>query len=1089
MGIGALLGRTAELAALEAALGEACAGRGRLLLLVGEPGIGKTRLADELAARAREARVLWGRCWEAGGAPAYWPWIEVLRPLFEVGEATALATELGPAAAALAAIVPELRHRLPGLPAGAPEDSPHARFLLYDAITRFLRAAGEQTPLVLVLDDLHVADQPTLRLLEFVARSLRSSRILLVGAYRPAEARQSPERGALMANIEREGERLELRRLGHEEVAALISAAGAAGDAGLVEAVMRATEGTPLYVNEVVRLVLADREVGRDLRGRVLVPDGLQAAIRGHLARVSDQTRFALQRAAVIGREFSLTLLQAALDAEDEARAGGVPLPELLVEAERAGLIADQHEHPPRFRFSHILIRETIYRDLGATQRARLHGAVTRALEAGGAASRNDQLTELAHHAALAGDSFPRERSVFHIRRAGERALATYAHEEAGALFLRALGVLEAGDAQADAERADLYLALAETCRRSGERVSAREAVLHAVECARRTGDRARLARAALALGADFSFGVVDETLVGLLEEALAAVPNEPTALRARLLARVAAARQPAIDPDHPIALAREAIALARQVGDRVALAAVLRDARAAYLPMDSLEERTALDFEALALAYEADDKAAILHAQRRLCGDRLEEGNVAAALGHLERYERLAEEMRQPHLRLTSLFIRSSVHALLGEFSAGEELWAEIDRLAAASQDAGVNFMVSVHRLGFLSATQRLDEMARLLGDLDDSLAACPQPDAQLVQAAARVRMGEPGRVPEVMQQFPSERAHPRFGGQHLAAEIAMANGDRVMAMTVYERLLPWAPRYIGFLGCCEGSYSHILARLAEWLGRPADARRLFEDAIALNRRIGARPWMALAQADYAELLRATGHDDDHQRAAALQAEARATAKALGMPGLLARLGEPPAHAAGILAASPVAAGPAESPPVLDLEGEYWTVTFSGDRSRHRDSKGMRMLAHLIGNAGREFHVLHLVGVASGNEGAGILIEDAAAATPDDRARQSYRERLADLQDRLTEAETNGDLGRQECLREELDLLTDEVARGVGLGGRERKTGSSAERARVNVQRRLSDSIRKIAASNPALGRHLDHHVHTGAYCVYRRD
>jgi predicted ATPase len=254
------LGRDAELGALERALADVSGGRGRLFLLVGEPGIGKTRLADELAARApKQLRVLWGRCWEAGGAPAYWPWIEVLRPLLAEMDPRALLAELGPAATSLAALIPELGERLPELGKQV-DDSDHARFRLFDALARFLRLVAARTPLLLVLDDLHVADRPSLLLLDFVARTLRGTRAMIVGTYRDADARLRPEVDDLLAQIAREGERLELRRLRESEIAELIEGATeTAADPRTVAAVVRATEGTPLYVSEVVRLIAAQR--------------------------------------------------------------------------------------------------------------------------------------------------------------------------------------------------------------------------------------------------------------------------------------------------------------------------------------------------------------------------------------------------------------------------------------------------------------------------------------------------------------------------------------------------------------------------------------------------------------------------------------------------------------------------------------------------------------------------------------------------------------------------------------------------------------------------------------------------------------
>jgi tetratricopeptide (TPR) repeat protein len=723
---------------------------------------------------------------------------------------------------------------------------------------------------------------------------------------------------------------------------------------------------------------------------------------------------------------------------------------------------------PPRFRFSHMLVRETIYRDLGAAERERLHAGVALALESLGASER---LAELSHHLALAGGSADPSRTLAYCRQAGERALHTYAHEEAAVHFQRALAAVR-GDA--DHQRVGLLLSLADAHQRCGDRAQARAACEQAADVARRLGDPRLLASAALRLGAEFTFGHVDPMLVGMLEDSLRGLGDAEPALRARLMARLAAARQPAPDPDGPIALATEAVALARTVGDRPVLALVLRDARAAYMPFDDLDDRLALDLEALALAYETGDKMTLGQSLWRLAVERMEQGNFAAARGHLDQLERLTDEVRQPHRRWWWMMARAGLASFLGNFAEADRLFDESEPVAAGHQDPNARVFQVLCRFSHAWTATRRDEQVELQTRLTEALRVRGHmADSPLMIATLNARMSEGEELAGIADQLFAQWPR-RFSGQHFLAEIAARAGNRDAAAAFYDHLLPWESR-IATPYTPEGSYAHYLGLLATCLGRRADAARHFEAAIAIHERIGARPWVAHSQMAYADLLE-SGGERDRRLAEELRARARTIAEELGMTGMLERFGVVAAPAPPRVHAEPLA---------VQQGGEYWTVKFEGAEYRFKDSKGMQIVAHLVRNPGREFHVLHLAGLASGSEGE-ALVEPAAAAAADPAARTAYRERAEALQDELREAEVNGDLGRAARARAELDALAEELARGVGLGGRERRTGGSAERARINIQRRISDALRKIEEACPPLGRRLSRAIRTGAYCLY---
>jgi hypothetical protein len=267
-------------------------------------------------------------------------------------------------------------------------------------------------------------------------------------------------------------------------------------------------------------------------------------------------------------------------------------------------------------------------------------------------------------------------------------------------------------------------------------------------------------------------------------------------------------------------------------------------------------------------------------------------------------------------------------------------------------------------------------------------------------------------------------------------------------------------------------------LAMLASLLRRWAEADAYFADAVDRLAAMGARPALARTRYDWARSMVARGGHDD--RARALFDAAAKDAEAVKMSGLVAAIerhrGRATRHAAPGAGVS------------LRSEGEYWTVEWSGGAPvRLRDSRGLQILAALVASPGREIHALELATPAAADAGA-VDMGDAGELL-DDEARAAYRSRLDELRETIAEAESFGDPGRRERAQAELEALTAELARAVGLGGRARRAGSAAERARVAVQRRLKDALERLQEAAPALGEHLSRTIYTGAFCSYRPD
>ena len=438
------VGREGPMQILEAALRAARVGGGQMVLLVGEPGIGKTRLVQHFAARARHlgAVPLFGRCVEGEGAPVYWPWLGIVRQYVEQRDREHVRALMGAGADDIAQALPELNRWLSGLAAPPVISSTQARFRFYDSLFTFLRRAAAEQPLVLIFDDLQRADQPTVRLLQFLARELESAHLLVVGTHRPMDAISNGTVAEILGELAQrdpsrclplEGlSRIDLERYLEQTLVAPAPPA-------LVEALHEKTAGNPLFFSQIVNIWRAAGAVPPATdwhfqglsRGR-----GLQEAIERRLEALSIPCRTVLSIAAVIGHAFSLGALVVATDAPIDE------LLRLLGEATRAGVVGTSTAVLGRYRFVHGLIPDALYGRLSALEVAQLHTRVGAALEKLCGADVEPHLAELAHHFLLGAPLGDVDKAVDYSLRAAKRALAQLAHEEAATHFDRALQAL-----------------------------------------------------------------------------------------------------------------------------------------------------------------------------------------------------------------------------------------------------------------------------------------------------------------------------------------------------------------------------------------------------------------------------------------------------------------------------------------------------------------------------------------------------------------------------------------------------------------------------------------------------------------------
>jgi DNA-binding SARP family transcriptional activator len=883
------VGRELELEELLAGLEGALAGRGSLCLIAGEPGIGKSRLTEELASRARErgAEVLVGRCWEAGGAPAYWPWMQALRACVQARAPEQLRGELGAGAPDLAQLVPDLRALFPDLPEREAPDSESARFRLFDAVGSFLTAAARSRPLVLTLDDMHAADEPSLLLLRFLAREIGQSRILVVAAYRDVDPTVAEPLALALAELRREPvtHRIALKGFSEPAVAEYIEAArGIVPSRALVDAIHAETEGNPLFVGEMVRLLVQESRLDAEAVDSLRVPEGIREVIERRLRHLSRECFELLTVACALGREFDLSAL---------AALSGTPSDELLGvldEAIAARVVSTLPGVPARMRFEHALIRDTAYDLLTAARRAQLHHRIGRTLEELYSADLEPHLAELAYHFLAALPVGDTERALTYAIRAAEWSVGQLAFEEAARLYEMALSL--AGD---DVQRCDLLLALGDACARAGDTSAAKRSFRDAAELANAHGLPEQLGRAAVGYGGRIIWAVSrdDDQLLSLIERALEALGDEAPELRVELLARLAAGplRDASFPPELQRARGEEAVAIARRLGDPKLLAHALAGYTQSHLAPDLYGDLMPASEEWLAVALEAGDKERAVEAHEQLFLQLLGLGDRDRAQASLREMRRIAAELRQP-AQLWVVTVHETLLALLeGRFADAERLLGESEELGQAAPRWNAEMSRRLQLYLLRRGQGRLDELAETQ---ETALEAFTFRTYPIVDCVLAQLYDELGRKDDSARIF-SSLAKDDFAqipfdeewlvGVGLLAEVAHSRQDRPRAQVLLHQLAPYASQVaVAYPEISIGSVARYLGLLASTLGHWEDAARHFEDAIAMNERIGARPWLAHTQEDYARMLRSRGRSGDQERATELLDRAQASYRELEM-------------------------------------------------------------------------------------------------------------------------------------------------------------------------------------------------------------
>lgn len=1095
-----LVGRDRELAAIAAAVDSLPSGRGGLFLVAGPAGIGKTRLADEAtrAARIAGVDVHWGRAWEGGGAPPFWPWIQVLRSILATLSEAQRENCFTPFSS-------DLSHLLGTTPAAGASptpalDSEQSRFRLFDAVAGFLSRAAACVPRLLILDDLHDADASSLHLLRFVARGLPEIGALIVATYRDGEVQTSPLASGFAA-LSREGRPLTLAPLRQTEVREIVAASGQLPEDGFVEALCEMSAGIPYFVDAILRQSLAEsRARGSSALGAssLVIPAEATAAALYALDELGSETLDLLGAAAAIGAEFSSELLARITGADR----GTIEVS--LTRGEAMGALERRDVTAAVWHFRHAIIREALYRRPTATQRSQWHARIGARLAA--APDADDRgAAEVATHYLLAAAS-DSSATLRWTLRAGEQAEQAYAYEQAASWYRRALTTAERSGDTDTIKRSLAAMAHTLTC--SGESDAARETYQRLWEIARRESDATSLGRAALGLAhhtllpAGMELPIARPSAADYLNDALVAIGDSNPGLHAMLLARLAleiCEREGATARAE--AMSAAAVSEAEACRDSRALAYCVALRHTVVWGLVTPVERLSLveRIRSLARAIGDVDLAARTWPLRLTC--LLELGDVTGVERELREWEE--RRRRQPH-PLDTWYIplfRSCLALARGAYRDAAELAHRAMRdgyrlvgLAAVYAD-GVQQLFVRRDLGKL-AGRRL-----LLRELVEAT-----PDSTALRVDLALLDAEIGELDSARKLFESLAANDFkvvrrnalwLGHLCLLSDVAVALDDRGRSERLLDLLRPQAENCATVGAVFLGSVSHYLAKLALQLGQLDAAEAYSRASVERHAALQVQPWEVRSTRVQAAIAQARGERGEAarliQRSEALAVSIRMMLLpfALGVDGLIGN-GEDQMR-----------------PRSRDVEhavfaplGESWRGEFGGQAIVVPAMKGCEHIAYLLRHSEIDVTALDLLNAGRGVDGDATLgamsdeqleaeglrradLGDAGARL-DRAARRAYQGRLVDLREDLSDAERNHDLGRAERARREIEVLGRELRAAVGLDGRDRVAAGAIERARLTVTKRIRTALQRIESHHPALARYLGDSIHTGAVCRY---
>jgi class 3 adenylate cyclase/tetratricopeptide (TPR) repeat protein len=890
-------GRTSELDEIVDARKRALSSeRAQAVLVAGEAGMGKTSLVANAAraAHAEGAVVLFGHADEDLGV-AYQPWIEVVASLVQHCDPATLDGLRSAQRAALTRLVPDI--------GGADDrvaDPDTERLLLLEGAVALLAAESKRAPLFVVLDDLHWADTATLQLLRHLIASAAPMNLTVACTYRDTDLGRGDPLTQLLADLHREANvtRISLRGLEDTEVMDLIAAAAGHDldddGVGLAHALRRETDGNPFFTGEILRhlgesgaIVLGDDgrwRVEREL-DELGLPNSVRDVVGRRVERLGDEAVRVLSLAAVIGREFDVTLLAQLADVDEDT---------LLdhMDAAVAAAILVESGVACRYRFAHALTQHSLYDELSPTRRQRAHQRVGETLEAEAAGDDAAVLAELAHHWVAATRPADADKALEYVRRAGDAALAALSPDDAVRWYQQALDLLTQQTVPGELRRAQVLADLG-TAQHQAGRPEFRESLLEAAAIAERLDDTDVLVRAALGSAtAESLFG--DEDSKHLATLALERVGSDPSPTRARILAALAGAHDDASEWQAARELAVGAIDAARRAGDDATMVDVINLTRNQLETPERREQAAAEAASAVERADRLADPLRMFTSRYTLIGSLNQTGDVERANRVIAEMELLVEQIGLPHPRYQLALVETGRLLLRGsidEADAANEraLQVGIDggRPDAYGAHGGLLLLIRMHQ-------GRIAEIADFFLDV-----ARDNPSIAVLKAAVPVMLGELDRIEEARELLAAEAATGFDFPYNLTWLTGMANfldgvaatGDRAAAALLLERVSPYARLVITPASLLvQGAVARPLARAATLLQDYDQAEAWFAVAHEIHARLQAPYWTARGQLDHADLCLARRADGDVERARQLITTAATTAAEFGCAGLTRR-------------------------------------------------------------------------------------------------------------------------------------------------------------------------------------------------------
>jgi DNA-binding NarL/FixJ family response regulator len=885
-----IVGRARELDVFRAAFDRMLAGRRQLILISGEPGIGKTRCAEALADVAEDqgALVLWGRCSEEAGAPPYWPWVQILRAYIDASSLDEVRLNMGTAAKDIAALVPGLLDSSPythHAPATV-TDASSERFRTFDAIRQFFHQATQQVPITLVLDNLHWADAPSLSLLEFLSQELLRSRLLIVATHRDADASTKTPLLSTLGGLTRDSDAERVHLAGLSQIA-IGQVAERLCNVTLSEAaikiIFQQTDGNPLFAIELIKELIDEAAGAAIPTVPARIPAGVHETIGRRLIRLPDWCNELLRVAAICGRQFAAAEIADAI--QDEVQRVMIGLEPAI----QAGIVQPNIDTMGSYQFTHGLIRETIYAHLPTVDRMCLHNRVGDTLVRLHSSHLEPVLSRIAHHYHESAALDSTDKAVVFALRAADSAVRVYAYEDALLHYDRAIQTLKSRGLMHDERLARATILKGSALYQLGQAQQSIEALLEAVNRTRVLGS-AELLVDALLLLAMSSRHVEQQHFIPLLDRALALLPEADSVPRAKALATLAFARRTSKDKSQIRHLVDESLGMVGRCADATARCACYQLAVMALRgDPGALHRRVVLGQEYIAVAQSAGNADLLADAYHWQALAYFESGQIEELEGLLERYESIStgsfHQYQVGNHRVTLALLH-------GDWGGLERRIEELLQIGSKMRPDDAD---GVYGAQMFALNRDLGRLHTLV------------PHIKEMAVNGTKRMWEPGLMLILAEISLLSEARAIF--ERLAARdccairrddmyvtclvfcaetcCALADGDR--AESLYRLLLPYAQQTVNHpTAVCFGAAALYLAMLAGAANIPDVAREHFDQALALNRTMRAWPALARTLYRYGAFLMTRPTDPERRLGLQRLREAEQLARRLGMARLV---------------------------------------------------------------------------------------------------------------------------------------------------------------------------------------------------------